>query len=55
MKRNRASKLATMDEALLSFVRQARNHNLSLTRDNTKAKEFAEKWVMNHLEIDSQM
>jgi hypothetical protein len=45
MKQNRASKFATMEEALLSFIRQARDHNLPLTREiiNIKAKEFAEK------------
>jgi hypothetical protein len=45
MKRNRASKFAIMEEALLSFVRQARDHNLPLTREiiNIKAKAFAEK------------
>jgi hypothetical protein len=44
MKQNRASKFATMEEALLGFVRQARDRNLPLTREiiNTKAKEFAE-------------
>jgi hypothetical protein len=42
---NRASKFATMEEALLGFVRHARDCNLPLTREiiNTKAKEFAEK------------
>jgi hypothetical protein len=45
MKQNRASKFATMEEALLGFVQQARDRNLHLTREiiNTKAKEFAEK------------
>jgi hypothetical protein len=45
MKQNRASKFATMEEALLGFVRQARDRNLPLTSEiiNTKAKEFAEK------------
>jgi hypothetical protein len=45
MKRNRAFKFATMEEALLGFVQQARDRNLPLTREiiNTKAKEFAEK------------
>jgi hypothetical protein len=45
MKQNRASKFATMEEPLLSFVRQARDHNLPLTCEiiNIKAKEFAEK------------
>jgi hypothetical protein len=45
MKQNRASKFSTMEEALLSFVRQARDRNLPLTRGiiNIKAKEFAEK------------
>jgi hypothetical protein len=45
MKQNRASKFATMEEALLRFIRKARDHNLPLTREiiNIKAKEFAEK------------
>jgi hypothetical protein len=42
MKQNRASNFATMEEALLSFVQQARVRNLPLTREiiNIKAKEF---------------
>jgi hypothetical protein len=46
MKQSRASKFATMKEALLSFVRQARDQNVPLTREiiNIKAKEFAEKF-----------
>jgi hypothetical protein len=45
MKQNLAFKFATMEEALLSFVRQARDRNLPLTREiiNIKANEFAEK------------
>jgi hypothetical protein len=45
MKQNRASKFATMEKALLGFVRQARDRNLPLTREiiTIKAKEFAEK------------
>jgi hypothetical protein len=45
MKQNQASKFATMEEVLLSFAPQARDHNLPLTREiiNIKAKEFAEK------------
>jgi hypothetical protein len=48
IKRNRASKFATMEEALLGFVRQAIDRNLPLTREiiNTKVIEFAENWVM---------
>jgi nitrogen-specific signal transduction histidine kinase len=45
MKRNRASKFVTMKEALLGFVRQARDRNFPLTCEiiNIKAKVFAEK------------
>jgi hypothetical protein len=45
MKQNRAFKFATMEGALLGYVRQARDRNLPLTREiiNTKAKEFVEK------------
>jgi hypothetical protein len=44
MKQTRASKFSTMEEALLSFVRQAKDRNLPLTREiiNIKAKEFEE-------------
>jgi hypothetical protein len=46
MKKNRASKFATMEEAVLSFIRQARARSLPLTREiiNIKAKELAEKF-----------
>jgi hypothetical protein len=45
MKQNRAYNFATMEKAFLSFVRQIRNRNFSLTRViiNIKAKEFAKK------------
>jgi hypothetical protein len=51
MKQQRASKFATMEEALLGFVRQARDRNLLLTHEiiNNKAKATSQKnWVMNH-------